>query len=152
MSAHIVSKDHGANAMVQAALKMAKGTELKVGILASGKANDTHDGVTVGEIAAANEFGTARIPERSFIRAWYDGRITENRKALRALSARVLRGELTQEQAWEQLGLLFQADIQKRMAEGVPPPNAPATIAAKGSSTPLIDSGQLRSSVTYEVG
>jgi hypothetical protein len=31
------------------------------------------------------------------------------------------------------------------------PPNSPVTVALKGSSKPLIDSGELRGAVTYKV-
>jgi hypothetical protein len=31
------------------------------------------------------------------------------------------------------------------------PPNSPVTVALKGSSKPLIDSGEMRGAVTYKV-
>jgi hypothetical protein len=41
--------------------------------------------------------------------------------------------------------------IKQRIANGIAPPNSPYTIARKGSSKPLIDTGQLRNSITYQV-
>ena len=49
------------------------------------------------------------------------------------------------------LGELVKGEVQRRIAELKTPPNAPATIARKGSSNPLIDKGVLRASATYKV-
>lgn len=53
--------------------------------------------------------------------------------------------------AMEQIGLLVVGEIQQYMTDLRNPPNAPYTIAQKGSSNPLIDTGALRASVTYKV-
>lgn len=146
------SHDNGANALIKAALQAAKGAELRVGILeekGSEKAEGSPD-VTVADVATFNEFGLG-VPERSFIRRWYDDQLEENKRKFRALQARVLRGEITQELAFKQLGLVFVGDIQKRISGGIPPENAESTVERKGSSVPLIDKGQLRSSVSFEV-
>jgi hypothetical protein len=42
-------------------------------------------------------------------------------------------------------------DIQHEITVLRHPPNAPATIRAKGSSKPLIDTGEMRQSVTYQI-
>jgi hypothetical protein len=63
----------------------------------------------------------------------------------------VLLGRLSEDAALGLLGTKAVGEIQKRMARGIKPDNAPSTIAAKGSSTPLIDTGRLRQSVTYAV-
>ena len=55
------------------------------------------------------------------------------------------------QRGWEQLGLLVQAAIQRRVVELRTPPNAPATIKAKKSSNPLIDTGLLLTSVTWRL-
>jgi hypothetical protein len=49
------------------------------------------------------------------------------------------------------IGMRVVGDIQDRISDGIPPPNSPITIARKGSSKPLIDSGQLRQSISFEV-
>jgi hypothetical protein len=41
--------------------------------------------------------------------------------------------------------------VQRKMIQGPFAPNAPSTIKRKGSSRPLIDTGQLRQSVSYVV-
>lgn len=145
------SKDNGANAMIKAALQAAKGVELRVGILEKGsqKAEGSPD-VTVADVATFNEFGLG-VPERSFIRAWYDEQLEENKRKFRALQAQVLRGEISQAVAFKRLGLVFVGDIQRRISAGILPQNAESTKKQKGSSVPLINTGQLRSSITSEV-
>ncbi len=148
MSSHVESKDHGANALIKA-VKAAQGLTLRVGILSKG--SDAHGGTTVADVATFHEFGTATIPERSFIRAWYDESQAQIMAAFRAVMKSVARGEITQAQAFAQLGSLFVGQIQERIVNQIPPPLAESTILAKGSSTPLIDTGQLRASITFEV-
>lgn len=152
MSSTVTSKDNGANAIVKAMLRAALGAELRVGILEDkGSARaEGDDKLTVADVATFNEFGLG-VPERSFIRAWYDEQLEPNKAAFRALQAQVVRGAMTQERMFQLLGLKFQAEIQKRISDGIAPANAPSTIAQKGSSKPLIHTGQLRASITYEV-
>ena len=107
--------------------------------------------LTVAELATIHEFGTDTIPERSFLRAWFDENRERCHEAVKRMAQSVMRGERSREDAIEILGQTFVAQIQKRIAKGIPPPNSPATIAAKGSSTPLIDTGILRTSITYAV-
>lgn len=54
-------------------------------------------------------------------------------------------------QEMDRLGTLFEAEIVARIKSGVPPPNAPATVAKKKSTTPLIDTGDLFGSVTHQL-
>ena len=51
----------------------------------------------------------------------------------------------------ELMGVYMTNLIKERMAQGIKPSNSKITIERKGSSTPLIDSGQLRNSITYRV-
>lgn len=102
-------------------------------------------GTTVLDVAIWNEFGTDRIPARSFIRAWY----SEQGDEVKALMVKLAHTSKNADQMWEKLGLYCVGQIQKRIADGVPPPNADSTVRQKGSSTPLIDTGQLRTSITF---
>ena len=50
------------------------------------------------------------------------------------------------------IGLVFVRDARKLITvDKIYLPNSPATIALKGSSTPLIDTGDLVGAITYEV-
>ena len=152
MSASLKDVDHGAKALIRSAVRASIGSTLKVGILAGdAQAEGAAPGVTVLDIATWNEFGTSRIPARSFIRAWYDEQLAKNRQSFRVLFRKVIAGEMDRGQMWELLGSRFVGEIQKRIVAHIAPPNAASTIAQKGSSTPLINTGQLRSSITYVV-
>lgn len=147
----VTAKDHGANALIERLTRAARGAELQVGILEKGSdAAAGSEGQTVADVATRHEFGIGQH-ERSFIRGWYDERLAENREDFRKLQRQVLRGEITQAQAFGRLGAKFVGDIQKRIVAGIDPPNAASTIKAKGSSTPLVDTGQLKSSITHAV-
>lgn len=106
--------------------------------------------LTVLDVATINEFGIG-VPERSFIRDWADQNESSNNDKLIKIAFAVYKGKFTIEIGLNRLGLLFVGDIQRRISGGIPPPNAPATIAKKQSSTPLINFGQLRSSITYVI-
>lgn len=103
---------------------------------------------TMVEIANEHEFGLG-VPERSWLRDWVDENEAMIRNDLRRAAMRIIEGKLTAHQASDLLGTKYVAAIQTRIANGIQPPNAPSTIARKGSSTPLIDTGQFRSAITY---
>jgi hypothetical protein len=105
---------------------------------------------TIGEIAERHEFGLG-VPQRSFIRAWYNENQSKILDDIRKLTKAALDGKMPAKRAFELLGARFQGDIQKRMSAGIAPANAPATVKRKGSSTPLIDTGQLRSAISWRL-
>ena len=141
--------DRGYAAMVKRVFGLRSKAHVDVGILDSGA--DHGGGVSVLDVAMWQEFGTNTIPERSFIRAWFDEDEPNLRQELTTLMQSVVEGKRTKDQALELLGQRAVARVQARMSEGVPPPNAPSTVRRKGSSTPLIDKGALRSSISYRV-
>lgn len=116
---------------------------------------DTHQDseLTVADIMSIHELGLGNAPERSWLRGWVDEKTREIRRELKAASRRALdpklphtpRGELNR------LGLAFVASIKERISKGIAPPNTQATINQKGSSTPLVDSGQSISSIQHKV-
>lgn len=55
------------------------------------------------------------------------------------------------EKILEAAGIIAAGATQVYMTELQTPPNSPVTIAEKGSSNPLIDTGALRSSITSKV-
>jgi phage gpG-like protein len=133
------------------------GKRVKVGVLASHGGNDRHDDdpITMIELAAIHEFGApaANIPERSFIRRT----IEKNRSELVAMSAKlaqqILRGKLEPEAVLKILGEWAVAKVRAEITsgDGIPPPLKPATIARKGSSRPLVDTGRLLGAIAYEI-
>jgi len=57
----------------------------------------------------------------------------------------------TLEQALNKVGVVAVSKVQEYMTKLRSPANAASTIARKGSSNPLIDSGNLRQSVDYKI-
>lgn len=114
--------------------------------------------LTVAEVASFHEFGVPPyqlpsgaihpgIPQRSFIRAWFDESQPFIAETLRSQMRQVVAGTLPTEKAMARIALAFEASVKQRIARGIAPPLSPVTIAMKGSSKPLIDRGQLRAAV-----
>ena len=128
---------------------------ITVGILSGQGAEDTHEGegelLTTLQVAIFNEFGTVDIPARSFIRGWFDENVQQLHADLFTLMQSVVAGERTKEQVLQLMAVRCVGQIQQRIADGIDPPLKQATIDRKGSSTPLIDSGQLRAAVSSRI-
>lgn len=148
MASSVKDIDRGAKSLL-ARMAKAKGLTLSVGIHES-EGGATRGNLTVADIATIHEFGTGTIPQRSFLRAWADENASENQALIKAIGEQAVKG-LDIRTGLDRLGLKFVGSIQGRMVAGIPPPNAPSTIAHKGSSTPLIDTGQLKSSIRHKV-
>lgn len=142
---------------------------------------DANEVVTLGIVAVANEFGTDRAngradsifddvapkgatqanagrgagvhtPERSFIRSTVDAkRNGEWRIYAEELRKQFVEGKMTTDRMLGLMGQRIKKDIQEKIRSMLPPPNAPSTIAAKGSDHTLINTGQLLNSIDYEV-
>ena len=134
---------------------------VKVGVLASKGGNEVHDpesGLTLIEIAAIHEFGSpeANIPQRSFILMT----LAAHEEELNEVIAKLARAVVTQgwevERALNVLGAWVVAKIRNAMTgvgDFIPlwDPLKPATIAAKGSDAPLIDTGRLMQAIQWEI-
>ncbi len=157
MNSKFTDKDQGYK-KVLALLTSGTKPVVKVGVFGA-KAAETHlqekptgGSLTVGEIATIHEFGLGTCPERSFIRGWCDENEGNVVNFLAKESQRAITLKMPNfDQGLERLGLFCVSGIQVRIANGIPPALKQATIDRKGSSTPLINTGQLRSSITYEV-
>jgi len=129
---------------------------VRVGIL-SDAPKDAQDGEASGqtllEVAAVHEFGApaAGIPQRSFIRGTVDEKEGEIVAAQAALARRIVQGKVDGPTAGAQLGAKVKGFVQQRIAQGIEPALAPETVERKGSSKQLVDTGQLRSSITFVV-
>jgi hypothetical protein len=144
----VSDKDQGYSALVSRIFGL-DSPKISVGIHEEDGAHD-HEGLTVVALAAIHEFGLG-VPERSFIRAWFDENESRAAEALRRLLVSVIEEKRSPNQALEAFALWAVGEIQARMARGIAPELAESTIARKGSSVPLIDTGQLRSSISYQI-
>lgn len=91
------------------------------------------------------------IPERPFMRTALRKNKAKYRQAMKSSAAKILRGETTVSIVLTKLGMLGAQDIQDSITSWTSPPNSPTTIRLKGSSHPLIDHGEMRAAVTWEL-
>lgn len=104
---------------------------------------ETSAPATMDEVALYNEFGTATIPPRPFLR-------NAQAKATKAVAAVVRQGlddNLSMDAITANAAMKLQELIVDEIDSNTPPPNAESTVAKKGSTHTLIDTGQLRASV-----
>lgn len=132
----------------RAAAPLPKGPiEITVGVHAAEGGNTHSEGLTVGDIGTFHEFGTQTVPQRSFVRGWFDERQDFIASTLRTQLAAVVAGKRPIEQAAERVALAVEGDMKQRILENIPPPLSPVTVKRKGSSLALVDTGQLRNAI-----
>ena len=92
------------------------------------------------------------IPPRNVLKALEEeGTQKQMKKLVHSGMRAALLGNVDKAmQEYEKAGMVRQAAVQAKFGS-IPPPNAPSTIAKKGSSATLIDSGALRQAITYVV-
>ena len=154
MSQKIQWEDTLTPALAKIQERLAEGEHLvKVGVpddpaLASdGSSTD----IDLGTVGLYNEFGTETSPERPAFRVGL-GRGVKDFNHLNELNLHlVAMGKKPLLKALQELGLMGVAKVKVEIRDGDWVPNAPSTIAKKGSSKPLIDTSQFRTSVTFEV-
>lgn len=145
MSATVVDRDLGLADRVKA---LSGKWHVKVGVLEDAAPRD--DKATNSEIAAFHEFGLG-VPERSFVRRTADEKLSEIQNTQRAVGRQILEGKIDGEQGAERLGVVVAGLMKQRIADFIPPPLSEQRIKEKGSTVPLIDTGQLRSSIHHQV-
>jgi len=112
-------------------------------------------GATVAEIGGFHEFGFG-VPRRSFIADWFDQSLEQNRKTLFKICQPAVRNPEYLDTALTRFAAWAVGQVQARIAAGIEPPLAPSTLRQKArhghaKETPLIDTGQLRSSIRGKV-
>lgn len=125
-----------------------------IGVFSDAK---TPDGQSVAQYGAANEFGSVSVPnrppKRSFIRMPLEVKQGDIAKYAESHAREHIEaGDI--KAIFEDIGIAGQAKIQEAFDTagfGTWAPDADSTVARKGSDAPLIDTGLLRKSVTYEV-
>jgi phage gpG-like protein len=120
---------------------------VKVGVPSGAGSYD--DGTKIATIAATHEFGGGNVPERSFLRVPLRANKKTYAKIIRNGVQDALAGQSSMVQVMNQVGARAAGDSQKAISKGIAPPNAESTVEQKGSSTPLVDTGRLRQSITW---
>jgi len=120
---------------------------------------------TTAQIGTFHEFGTLDrfedsspatggkrgVPQRSFLRSTMDENQDKHADLMARATGKILDGALPVKVALGLVGAKVAADVQKKIKSGIKPALTQQTIEEKGSSKPLIDTGQLRQSISYEV-
>jgi hypothetical protein len=151
---------------------------VKVGVLGSSEERQG-DSLDNASLAIVHEFGSpkAGILARSFVRSTFEAKRQEYVQNLRLLVKKVYEGKMDIGRALGIIGVKMSFDMQRKIKAGIPPPNAASTLRRKlgikgkgdsaveklavteakalynkaGTAKPLIDTGQLVNSITYEV-
>lgn len=141
----VVDIDRGYAELFQS-LRSMSNVQVVVGVKSDGGDPD------IADVAFWNEFGTddGHVPERSFLRSTLDENRDKYAKLMSDAVRKVTRGAKTLN-AYRLVGRRIVFDVQRKISSGVSPPNAPSTLARKRGTTPLVDTGALRSAVDFEV-
>lgn len=140
---------------------------LTVGVHSDAPSHTDEQGQTLNmaELAAVHEYGTSRIPERSFLRAGFDAHREDTEQRVNEALGKMIDGTFEPSEVLEYVGELLLGDIRETIAVGLKPDLAPMTKASRdkkaghggglaglaGSYTPLVDTGQLIGSLAYKV-
>lgn len=145
------TRDRGARALVERLGKL-RAASIDVGILGASAAESHGLGgeITVAMVAEWAELGLGQ-PQRSWLREWADEHEAEIQQTIRQEVAAMARSGRSQRVVLERLAAWMVGSIRARIAAGIDPENAQSTIDRKGSSTPLIATGQLRSAIASRV-
>lgn len=100
-------------------------------------------------LKASTEFIT--IPERAFLRNGYDLKRDGAISSAESVLPTVLDGSVDSNRFLEMVGLILSSDIKDFAASLDSLPNHPFTTERKGSSNPLVDTGDMIGSITYKV-
>lgn len=109
--------------------------------------------LTNAEVAAFHEYGTSRIPARPFIAPAFRDNQVKYRNMLAIAAKKTIGRQASFDFFLRLIGAQMAADQKNYVTQGppIPPPNAPSTIKAKGSSRTLVDTGAMVNSITYRI-
>ena len=109
--------------------------------------------ITNAELGIIHEWGAPEkgIPERSFMRSTMSEEMENLGRLSKTQIALCLEGNISPHDVFATIGAYLQGKIVDKITDGEFVPNNENTVKRKGSSKPLIDTGQLRASITYEV-
>lgn len=94
---------------------------------------------------------SVKIPERSFLRSGHDKYINEVMNKAEKLIGQFLEGKMTKDQYFDTIGQMLSTNIKKYARNVTSPPNASVTAENKGSSNPLVDTGNMIEGISWRV-
>jgi hypothetical protein len=140
----VTDNKKGFNRLVKALKDMAS-LAVDVGYFGDKKHPESENYTVVG-IAGVHEFGApkANIPERPFMSTTFDERLNENNARIKKGYQEIILGKISVTAFLEGLGELNASWVRGMIDKIQFPPLRAATIARKGSSKPLIDTGTMK--------
>lgn len=126
----------------------ALGMTVEVGIQSGARGRSQSE---ILDYALKNEFGTLKIPERSFFRSTMDENKDIWEHQILSFMRRMTALKIKPETFFEILGTDIQNKIKEKITTLREPENSEVTIKLKKSSNPLIDTGAMRASIRYKV-
>ncbi len=153
MAIKVIDKDLGLKKYLEDMKRQFRGAHVTVGVQGS-VADEIHpdSDLTLGELAGILEFGSParNIPARPAITGTFEANKNELLDQLARDSRAIVNQDATAQIALERAGERTVAKIRSAITAGIGPANAASTIAAKGSSTPLIDTGEYLHAINWE--
>jgi hypothetical protein len=109
--------------------------------------------ISMAQLGAIHEFGApnAKIPERSYMRSSMAEVNKQLTRMIKKFATAVSLGRMDKKQALGRVGEFLVTTFKSKIQEGVPPPNKATTVAKKGSAHTLIDTGQMRDTLDWEI-
>lgn len=133
------------------------GYSIRVGILGGNGAKQRGENMDMAGLGAVHEFGsiTKHIPARSFLRVPLEDALPKLIKQSRGQFFKaIITGKLKEYYTWLAnmcANICKTAFKNGGSQSGKWKPNSPYTVKQKGSSNPLVDTGDLSRSITAEV-
>lgn len=125
------------------------------------------NGTSVVDVGTQHEFGSDRprtylsprmntvtvsgVPERSFMRSTAKEKRKEWAGNVKQEVVDIIKLKSNSLVALQKAGIKAVSDVRKKIVAINDPANSPQVIADKGSSNPLIDTGHMLESITYDV-
>lgn len=143
-------------------MKLVKGSGVEVGVLKGEHAwlAGIHEyGCTMTVTNKQRRFMKARygillgkkltIPERSFLRAGYDANRDKVMRKAQMVLKDVASGKTTARGCYQAVGIELRDRIKDYAVDLSSPPNSSFTVGQKGSSNPLVASGEMIDGITW---
>jgi hypothetical protein len=107
------------------------------------KGRSNKGGQTVAQVARINEYGKGKTPSRPFLRT----ALAKNRQRINNAVLKFYLGQVSA----DAIGVMLKNMVVDSIMNGNWKPNAPSTIALKGSDRPLVDRAIMKNSIAYEI-
>lgn len=123
-----------------------------VGATGLGTPEAAYDGkASIIQVAIWNNYGTENIPARPFMDLAARNMRDLYKSQMKKFSKPLMRGEAKLEKVLDVIGLMAEEEVRKAIMDGDWAENSAATVRAKKSDRPLVDTGTLKNRVTHKV-